>query len=210
MLGQEQLRRTLLPIGEYTKPQVREIAAKWRLPVAGKEESQEICFVRDHDYRRFLRTHAPETVRPGFILDVAGQEIGRHQGLPFYTIGQRRGLGIAWPEPLYVLEIDPARNALVVGPASQMGRKYLRLKETSFVSGQPPPLPASVTAKLRYAGREIESTLRPGKDGTMHVYLATPLRDIAPGQAAVFYQGEILLEGGIIARERETDGTHSI
>ena len=95
MLGQEHLRHVLLPLGEYTKPQVREIAARLGLPVADKDESQDICFVRDQDYRRFLCDHAPDAVHPGPILDVTGQEIGQHQGLPLYTIGQRRGLGIA-------------------------------------------------------------------------------------------------------------------
>jgi len=201
MLGQEQLRHTLFPIGDHTKPRVREIAARRGLPVAEKEESQEVCFVRDHDYRRFLLIHAPETICPGPILAYTGREIGRHQGLPFYTIGQRRGLGISWSEPLYVLEIDVARNALIVGPASQLGRRHLQVTATNFVAGHLPPSPALASVKIRYTGAEVEATLHPGGAERMNVSLTTPLRDITPGQAAVFYQGEILLGGGIIAEE---------
>jgi tRNA-specific 2-thiouridylase len=210
MLGQEQLRHTLFPVGEYTKRQVRELAAGWGLPVADKGDSQDVCFARDHDYRRFLQTYAPEGICTGPILDSTGREIGQHNGLPFYTIGQRRGLGIAWSEPLYVLELDAVRNALIVGPASELGAQRLRVMEASFVAGHAPRLPASVMAKVRYTGREVGATLHPGGDGIVDVRLTTPLRDIAPGQAAVFYQGEILLGGGIIAREDSHDGNHSI
>jgi tRNA-specific 2-thiouridylase len=209
MLGQEQLRHTLFPVGEYTKRQVRELAARWELPVAAKRDSQDVCFVRDHDYRRFLQTYAPEAICPGPILDSTGREIGRHNGLPFYTIGQRRGLGIAWSEPLYVLKVEADRNALIVGPASELGAQRLQVREARFVAGHPPPAPASVVAKVRYTGREVEATLHSGGDGVVDVCLATPLRDITPGQAAVFFRGETLLGGGIIAKEGTEDGNHS-
>jgi tRNA-specific 2-thiouridylase len=198
MLGQEHLRHVLFPLGEYTKPQVRAMAAKFSLPVADKQESQDICFVRDQDYRRFLQAHASEAVRPGPILDTAGHAIGQHQGLPFYTIGQRRGLGIAWSEALYVLRLDAEHNALVVGPASQLGRQSFKVREMSYVAGHPPPFPASVTTKIRYTGSEVPAILTPGTGKSVHVTLATPLRDITPGQGAVFYQGQAVLGGGII------------
>lgn len=198
MLGQEQLRHTLFPLGEYAKPEVREIAARWGLPVAAREESQDVCFVRDHDYRRFLRAYAPESVRPGPILDRSGREIGQHQGLPFYTVGQRRGLGIAWTEPLYVLELDAGRNALIAGPASQLGRQELQVGEVSFVAGHAPRLPAAASVKIRYTGNEAAATLYPGDAGTIHVSLSTPLRDVTPGQGAVFYRDDLVLGGGII------------
>jgi len=200
MLKQEQLRHVLFPVGERTKSLVRALAAEWDLPVATKDESQDICFVRDHDYRRFLQTHAPETIRPGPILDTTGRELGQHQGLPFYTIGQRRGLGIAWSEPLYVLELDTARNALIVGPASRLGQRVFRVAGVSFVAGHPPTFPASVTTKIRYTGEEAEAELHPGEAGTVEVRLATSLRAITPGQAAVFYRGEVVLGGGIIVK----------
>jgi tRNA-specific 2-thiouridylase len=202
MLGQVHLRHALFPLGMYTKSQVRALAEKFSLPVADKQESQDVCFVRDQDYRRFLRTYAPEAVRTGPILDTAGQEIGQHQGLPFYTIGQRRGLGIAWPEPLYVLSIDLARNALIVGPASQLGRRSLTVRDVTFVAGAPPPFPAPVTVKIRYTGNEVGAILYPGDEGSIRIALDEPLRDITPGQGAVFYQGEIVLGGGIITNER--------
>ncbi len=156
-----------------------------------------------------MRDHAPDMARPGPILDTTGQEIGQHQGLPFYTIGQRRGLGIAWPEPLYVLAIDAACNALIVGPASQLGEQSLQVEKVTFVAGTPPPFPARVTTKIRYSGDEVAATLVPStarsKDtaradaGSLHVNLDEPLRDITPGQGAVFYQDEVVLGGGIIA-----------
>jgi tRNA-specific 2-thiouridylase len=198
MLGQAQLQHVLFPIGEYNKDQVRAIAAREGLPVADKDESQDVCFVRDQDYRRFLAAYAPESVHPGPILDAQGREMGQHQGLPFYTIGQRRGLGIAWPEPLYVLSIDAARNALIVGSASQLGRQWLEVADASFVAGQAPLLPARVTAKIRYMGDEVAATLQRGNDKRLTATLAEPIRDITPGQAAVFYQGETVLGGGII------------
>jgi tRNA-specific 2-thiouridylase len=205
MLGQEQLKHVFFPLGVYTKPQVREMARQYGLPVAEKGESQDICFVRDQDYRRFLRTHAPKAVRPGPILDAAGQKIGQHQGLPLYTIGQRRGLGIAWTEPLYVQAIDAARNVLIVGPASQLGRRSVEVADVSFVAGAPPPLPASVTLKIRYTGNEVGATLYPGVEGGIRAILDEPLRDITPGQGAVFYEDEVVLGGGII-----TDGPPNV
>ena len=127
-----------------------------------------------------------------------GQVIGEHQGLPFYTIGQRRGLGIAWSEPLYVLELDATCNALIVGPASQLGRHSLWVGDVSYVADHPPPFPAAVTTKIRYTGHEMEATLHPGDKGNLFVTLDRPLRDVTPGQGAVFYQGEVVLGGGII------------
>jgi len=211
MLGQEQLKHVIFPLGAYTKAQVREMARRFKLPVAEKQESQDICFVRDQDYRRFLRTHTPQAVRPGPILDTTGQEIGRHQGLPLYTIGQRRGLGISWPEPLYVQAIDTARNALIVGPASQLGRRSVEVADVSFVAGAPPSLPAPVTLKIRYTGNEVGATLYPGDEEGIRAILDEPLRDITPGQGAVFYQDEIVLGGGIITHDpRNVDETEVI
>ena len=202
MLGQEHLQHVLFPIGEHYKPQVRALAARWKLPVADRQDSQDVCFARDQDYRRFLRTYAPYGFRPGPIVDRTGRELGQHQGLPDYTIGQRRGLGIAWSEPLYVLDIDVANNALIVGPASHLGRSSLHVVGASFVAGESPPLPSSVTVKIRYTGQEASATLHNGENETLDVHLDAPLRDITPGQAAVFYHGEMLVGGGIIAERR--------
>jgi tRNA-specific 2-thiouridylase len=206
MLGQSQLRHVLLPAGDYTKRDIRGIAHTLRLPTRSKPESQDICFVCDlppsgRDYRRFLRAYAPSTVRPGPILDLEGRELGRHRGLPFYTIGQRRGLGIAWTEPLYVIRVDAANNALIVGPASVLGRRQFLVTGVSYVSGSPPTFPAPVTCKIRYTGQEIAATLHSAQANQVAVHLVVPLRDITPGQAAVFYTGERVLGGGIISEQ---------
>ena len=198
-LGQEQLQNVLFPLGEYTKPQVREMAEEWDLPVAEKDESQDICFVRDHDYRRFLRHYAPDTLEPGPILDREGDELGEHRGLPLYTIGQRRGIGVTWSEALYVLQKDVSRNALIVGPASQLGSQRFLVENTRFVADHPPSFPARVGVKIRSTSREAKAMLHPGPAGAVWVEVEKPLRDVTPGQAAVFYRGRDVLGGGIIS-----------
>lgn len=199
MLGQRELRYLLLPLGDYTKEQVRAMARQRGLPVAEKTESQDLCFLSDNDYRRFLQIHAPETIRPGPILDTAGRIIGQHKGLPFYTIGQREGLGIAAPEALYVMQIDVSRNALMVGTKAELGRRKLVATGVSYISGQIPQGPLEITAKIRYQAVESEALLIPLEDGRARVKFAQPQRDITPGQGVVFYQGEVVLGGGIIS-----------
>ncbi len=203
MLGQEELRQVLFPVGGYTKPQVREMARRQGLRVAERDDSMELCFVGDDDYRRFLREHAPQAIRPGPILDTAGREIGRHRGLPFYTVGQRRGLGVAAPEALYVIELDVDRNALVVGPARELGRSRLTAQDVNYVSGQPPAGPVRVQAKIRYKAKLAAATWTPldsNRAGVQaRVEFDAPLRDITPGQAVVAYEGDVVLGGGIIA-----------
>ena len=198
MLGQEVLGQVLFPLGDYTKSQVREMARQRGLPVAEKDESMELCFVADDDYRRFLQVHAPQSVRPGPILDTQGREIGQHQGLPFYTVGQRRGLGIAAPEALYVIDLDTDRNALVVGPARELGRDVLVARDVHYVRDEAPAGPVRVQAKIRYKANLAEATWTPLPEGRARIQFDAPLRDITPGQAAVAYQGETVLGGGII------------
>jgi tRNA-specific 2-thiouridylase len=203
-LVQRHLRRILLPVGDYTKGAIRELASGFGLPISDKPESQDICFVCDlpptgRDYRRFLRAYAPEAIQPGPILDLEGRKVGRHQGLPFYTIGQRRGLGIAWKEPLYVARLDASQNAVIVGPASSLGRERLLVNDVSYISGSPPAFPAVVTVKIRYTGTEIPATLRPAAGNQVSVSLSRPLRDVTPGQAAVFYRDQQVVGGGTIA-----------
>ncbi len=198
MLGQDELRRVLFPIGHHTKAQVRQIARQHGLPVAERDESMELCFVSDDDYRRFLRQHAPQAIRPGPILDTAGQEIGQHQGLPFYTVGQRRGLGIAAPEALYVLRLDVARNALIVGTAQELGQRTLTATDVNHPGGTPPTSPVRVQAKIRYKALLADATWTPLAGKQAQVEFDDPLRDITPGQAVVAYQGDVVLAGGII------------
>ena len=208
MLDQDDLQRVLFPLGSYTKDQVRAMARQWDLPVAYRDESMELCFVADDDYRRFLSQHASHTVQPGPILDTAGREIGQHQGLPFYTVGQRRGLGTiarprsggtAGPAALYVIRLDVARNALVVGTARELGRRTLAAEEVTYVSGKPPGGAVRVQAKIRYRATLADGTWTPVPDGRSTVEFDSLLRDITPGQAVVAYQGGVVLGGGIIS-----------
>jgi tRNA-specific 2-thiouridylase len=201
VLRQEQLARTIFPLGEYTKPEIRAMARQFNLPVAERPDSQDLCFAGRGDYRDFLRRNAPEAVRPGEIVTRAGTVIGEHQGLAFYTIGQRRGLGIAAREPLYVLEKDTETNRLVVGPRAQLGHDELVTGPVNWISGEPPQNPLRVAVKIRYKAREAEGLVIPRGDGSVHVRFSEKLRDITPGQAAVFYDGEVCLGGGIIHKE---------
>jgi len=202
VLGQAELAQALFPVGEYTKPQVRALAAERGLPTASRVESQDLCFVADGDYRRFLRDWAPKAVRPGPILDRQGRQLGTHRGLPFYTIGQRSGLGIAAPRPLYVLGLDVAHNAVVVGPADELGRDRLTTGPVNWISGQAPAGPFDAQVQIRYRATPAAATVTPLPAGRTEVRFAAPLRDIAPGQAAVFYDDQVCLGGGII------EGTH--
>jgi tRNA-specific 2-thiouridylase len=197
MLGQEELAHLLLPLGEYTKEHVRAVARDRGLPVADREESQEICFALG-DYRRFLTAQPEVLFAPGPILDEGGGVLGQHHGLPAYTVGQREGLGISAPHPLYVLEVDVARNALVVGPRQRLARSELRGKAVTFVSGKPPAQPVEVWAKIRYRAAAAKATLTYLGGGEAMVRFLEPQPAITPGQGAVFYDGDVVLGGGII------------
>lgn len=199
MLGQEELAHVLFPLGDYTKRQVRAMAAGYGLPTAHKTESQDACFLRDDGYHTFIAQERPETVRPGPILDQQGNVLGQHRGVAFYTIGQRQGLGLAARYPLYVLEIDCARNALIVGSKSALFRRELLAEQVRFVAGSPPPSPVPITAKIRYKASEAQALLYPLAGGTARVVFADPQPAITPGQGVVFYQGDMVLGGGIIA-----------
>ncbi len=201
VLTQERLAHALFPLGEYTKPQVRELARRFNLPVAERSDSQDLCFLGRGDYRSFLARHAPQASRPGPILSPEGERLGEHQGLPFYTIGQRKGLGLAAPQPLYVLEKDLERNALIVGGAERMGRSELTAAEVNWQPGAPPDGPRRLQVKIRYKAQPAWGLVTPLPGGRAHVRFDEPLRDITPGQAAVFYDQELLLGGGIIQRE---------
>lgn len=206
VLGQDDLAQVLFPVGEYTKATVRELAAARGLPAAGRPESQDLCFVADGDYRGFLARWAPESLRPGPIVDSSGRRIGTHRGLPLYTVGQRSGLGLSAPRPLYVVELDAARNVLVVGPADELGRNWLRTGAVNWVSGEPPGAPFQAQVQIRYRAMPAPATVTPLPDGGVVVRFVDPVRDITPGQAAVFYHDEICLGGGTILEARRVPG----
>lgn len=201
-LRQDQLAQVFFPIGEYTKPEVRELARHYGLSVASKRESQDLCFLKDGDYRRFLSENSVQVHIPGPILNENDHELGRHDGLAFYTIGQRKGLGIAAAEPLFVLRKDPARNALIVGPREALGIRELTATGVNWISGEVPTGPISAQVKIRYKTVGIEATVWPLGADQVRVEFTEPVFGVTPGQAAVFYHGEVCLGGGLIVDEQ--------
>jgi tRNA-specific 2-thiouridylase len=195
-LTQEQLAAAEFPVGGLTKEQVREAARARRLAVADKHESQDICFVGT-SAADFLRSRIPESFRPGPVLHVDGRTIGEHRGLPTVTIGQRRGLGVPWPEPLFVIAIDPARNAVIAGPRSALLTDRLILRDCTWHL-QPPPFDALV--RTRHRGRPVPARILP-RDGGAEVVFAEPQPRTGAGQACVVYDQpmRLCLGGGWIA-----------
>ncbi|MBI5399951.1 tRNA 2-thiouridine(34) synthase MnmA [Candidatus Saganbacteria bacterium] len=198
MMTQSALAQTLFPLGELTKEEVRKIAREKGLPVADKEESQEICFVDDDDYGQFLREAAPELIKPGNIVDKNGNIVGQHQGVAFYTLGQRKGLGHHKGEPKYVIGLDRAKNQVIIGDDRDTLGSELIAEQVGFISGQIPAHPLSVTAKIRYNSRAAPAVLSGLGDDNVRLVFTTPQRSITPGQSVVFYNGEEVLGGGII------------
>jgi len=199
-LRQEQLSRALFPLGEMTKSDTRDTARHCGLKTADKEESMEICFVPDNDYGGFLRK--ADLVQPhrGEIVDQQGRVLGHHEGIEFYTIGQRKGLGISSPVPLYVLELDAATNRVVVGDGATLDRDEFTVNQCNWIPFASPPEAIEVTAKIRYNHPGTPATVLPSGQWTARVKLNTPQRAITPGQAAVFYQGDRVVGGGWIER----------
>lgn len=208
MLNQTQLKHVLFPVGGYTKPEIRRMARERGLPAAEKSESQELCFLADGDYRRFIQDYAPDAVESGPILDQSGVVLGEHAGLPMYTIGQRRGLGIATGKPVYVLDMDRSHNVLIVGPDEDLYQRELTIHSVSYVVGEPPAGEMAVAAKIRSMGAETPATLTPIDLERARLVFETPVRAIAPGQAAVFYAGDVVVGGGII-EQRDAPLQHS-
>ncbi|MCS6848017.1 MAG: tRNA 2-thiouridine(34) synthase MnmA [Anaerolineae bacterium] len=205
VLGQKDLARAMFPVGEYTKEEVRRMAREFGLPTAERPESQDLCFLTQGDYRSFLIRNAPEVARPGPIINTRGEVIGQHEGLPFYTIGQRKGIHVsvrsAHSEPLYVLRLDPANNAVVVGSAGELGTRIARTHKMHYVSGEPPAEPLRCTAKIRYKAKEAAGWLKPLPDGGAVLEFDEPQRDVTPGQGLVCYLGDEVIGGGVIARD---------
>ncbi|MGQ9780446.1 MAG: tRNA 2-thiouridine(34) synthase MnmA [Bacillota bacterium] len=198
-LRQEQLAASLFPLGEWRKEEVRELARRLGLPVAEKAESQEICFVREGHYAEFIAAYTGTAPTPGPIVDRAGRVLGRHKGLIRYTVGQRRGLGLVAPRPLYVLELRPETNELVVGTEEELYSSTLFAEEVNWI-GLAPPLPPSlsVEAKIRYTAAPAAAVVEPQGEDRVFVRFEEPQRAITPGQAVVFYRGDEVLGGGTI------------
>ncbi|AFV11932.1 tRNA (5-methylaminomethyl-2-thiouridylate) -methyltransferase TrmU [Thermacetogenium phaeum DSM 12270] len=202
MLRQDQLPYLKFPLGDYLKSEVRQLASRAGLPVAEKQESQEICFIPDNDYRSFLEQRLPQAAVPGPIYDVHGNLVGKHQGLAFYTIGQRHGLGLALGYPAYVVEIDPSRNALVVGEKSHLEANGLVAEKVNFIPFDTLQEERTAEVKIRYTSAPAPAVILPGRaPNEVTVRFSVPQRAVTPGQSAVFYKDDLVLGGGIISRK---------
>jgi len=201
-LRQNQLERALFPLGEMTKQDTREVARECQLKTADKEESMEICFVPDNDYGKFLSDAKLVQRHRGDIVDLRGQVLGQHDGVEFFTIGQRKGLGISSPKPLYVIELDAASNRVVVGDDSALERDQFEVERCNWIPFDEPPAEMRVSAKIRYHHPGTEATVRPLTGGGASVTLHEPQRAITPGQACVFYEGDLVVGGGWITAHK--------
>jgi tRNA-specific 2-thiouridylase len=199
-LRQDQLARAMFPLGEKTKSDTREVARHCQLKTADKEESMEICFVPDNDYGKFLREANLAQKHRGEIVDLHGRVLGQHDGIEFYTIGQRKGLGITTPNPVYVIELDAANNRVIVGDDSALDRDEFAVERCNWIPFDKLTKPIEVTTKIRYNHPGTAATVTPLGAGGAKVKLHEPQRAITPGQAAVFYQDDLVVGGGWIAR----------
>ena len=198
-LTQEQLSRTLMPVGEYEKDQIREIADSACLPVAHKPDSQEICFIPDNDYAGFIEREAGSKVPgPGNFVTRDGEILGRHLGITHYTVGQRKGLNLALGHPVFVTEIRPETNEVVIGENEDVFGTVLRCNKLNFMSEADIEGERRVVGKIRYSHKGADCTIRKISDDEIEAVFDEPVRAITPGQAVVFYDGEYILCGGII------------
>lgn len=194
---QEQLAHTLMPLGSYNKDEVRALAEKYGLAVANKKDSQEICFVEDDDYAKFIIDYAGYKPKTGDILDVDGNKLGEHRGLIYYTIGQRKGIG-AYGRPMFVKEIDSEHNTITLGEKGTEFSDELTACDVNFISGEIPQEPLRIQAKVRYQAPPASAILYPLNDNRIRLVFDEPQRAVTAGQAVVFYDGDIVLGGGTV------------
>ncbi len=201
-LSQESLARTMFPLGSYTKDEIRQMALdRGYTDIAKKKESYEICFVPDNDYRGFLKRRVPgleEQVDGGDFVDSQGNILGKHKGYPFYTIGQRKGLEIALGEPQYVLEIDPNENKVVLGGKEELKKSYMKVRQPNMIKYADFPEGEDILTKIRYKDKGAMSAVKINAEGQLEVEFYKEVYGIAPGQSAVFYEGNDLIGGGFI------------
>lgn len=198
VLRQDQLKYALFPVGDYPKPEIRAIAEKFGLPTATRKDSQDLCFLAGEDYRNFLQRNAAEILKPGKIVTRDGKVIGQHTGLANYTIGQRKGLGVQSAVPLFVLSKRAEDNTLVVGIQEELGISELLARDVNWQSGVVPSAPFRAEVKTRYTAKAVSAWVWPLDENQASVKFDAPVRDATAGQAAVFYQDEILIGGGVI------------
>jgi tRNA-specific 2-thiouridylase len=201
-LSQAQLGAARFPVGTLTKPEVRDKARALGLVTAEKPESQEICFIPDDDYRGFLRARIPGAFRRGPIVDGAGRVVGEHEGLANYTVGQRRGLGLALGRTLYVTALDPAKNTVMVGDTGDVDVETLVADQTNWIAIERLEEPLTITAQIRHRHEPARATVCPLDNGQVGVRFEIPQRAPAPGQSVVFYDGDLVVGGGVISGRR--------
>jgi len=202
-MQQDELARTLFPLGDLPKSETRRLAAEFGLPVAKKPESMEICFVPDNKYGRYVVAAAPQAAQPGPIINLQGRYLGEHPGITFFTVGQRKGLGLTSSEPLYVVDIDHERNALIVGADRDLYCRELIADDLNLVALAALDGPVRCRARIRYRMAEAPATIEPAPEegeGAIRVVFDGPQRAVTPGQAVVFYDGDVVLGGATIAR----------
>lgn len=199
-MNQYQLAHVLFPLGNRTKPEIRKLAKQFGLAVSEKPDSQEICFIPDNDYARFIEKNVAVKPKEGYIIDLTGKKLGRHQGIYRYTIGQRSGLGIAAGRPLYVIGINPDKNEVIVGGAEDVYREEMIVDNINWIALDRLTTPISAQVKIRYKHDAADAVLTPNSESSssLTITFTKPQRAVTPGQAAVFYQEEIVLGGGWI------------
>jgi tRNA-specific 2-thiouridylase len=198
VMTQDRLARAKFPLGDLTKTETRRLAEEWKLPVANKPESQDICFVPYKRYTEFLERHAPETMREGPVVDASGQVVGSHQGIAFHTIGQRRGLKLTMQEPRYVTALNAATNTVTVGTLDDLRRNACHLTEVNWVKIAEPTEPIRTLARIRYRADLVPATVYAEPGAQARVVFDEPQKAVTPGQAVVFYDGEYVVGGGTI------------
>lgn len=197
-LTQGQLAKIIFPLAKYDKTEVRKLASQFKLEVADKAESQDICFITDQNYVKFIEEQSRIKIKAGNFVDKFGKILGRHRGIYHYTIGQRKGLGIATGKPVFVTAIDALKNEIILGDEEDILAKELFVSKLNFIPVDQLTKPTQASVKIRYGAKEAEALLIPEKKDLLRVKFAAPQRAITPGQSAVFYQGDLVLGGGII------------
>lgn len=197
-MTQTQLKRTLMPVGDYNKEAVRKIASELGFDIANKPDSQEICFVPDNNYGTFISTRLKHPVAPGKFTDTKGNILGEHKGIIHYTVGQRKGLGMSFGKPMYVVRVDAENNTVVLGEAGEQYSSGLIASELNWIAFDKLQQPIIARAKVRYSAKEAEATVIPLSDDSIRVEFKVPQRAITPGQSVVFYDNDIVLGGGVI------------
>lgn len=197
-MTQQQLSHTLMPLGDYKKDDIRKIAENLKLPIFNKSESQEICFIPDNDYGRFIKNNQHEKITEGYFKDIKGNILGKHKGIIYYTIGQRKGLGIAFGKPMFVVDINPLDNSVILGEEKEVFKDFLNASEVNIIPFENLDNSMNVTAKIRYTAKETEAILIPQSKSEISLKFKNPQRAITRGQSVVFYKDDILIGGGII------------